>query len=239
MRGLPAAARGYIGCATLAAALCAAPASRLGAGCPLEQHPGPGHLVRTVRTAAPLPAAGRPGAVRPGFRRSVRRLRRRLGQPRPARRGLSAAAAAGRAGRRPRRADRAYRGALGRRPPALARRRAGAGLLRGRPGLPGHRPPSAVRTAVPCSAAAGRGRRRDLLRGARGARRRCAGRRRAAPAAHRLARGADPFAGAASGARPGRADDGGPVAQLVRARGGAAGAAADVPLVLGLRPVPP
>lgn len=34
MRGLPAAARGYIGCAALAAALCAAPASRLGAGAP-------------------------------------------------------------------------------------------------------------------------------------------------------------------------------------------------------------
>ncbi|MFD3418137.1 HD-GYP domain-containing protein [Streptomyces decoyicus] len=34
MRELPAAARGYIGCATLAAALCAAPASRLGAGAP-------------------------------------------------------------------------------------------------------------------------------------------------------------------------------------------------------------
>ncbi|MFI0713093.1 HD-GYP domain-containing protein [Streptomyces inhibens] len=34
MRGLPAAARGYIGCAALAAALCAAPALRLGAGAP-------------------------------------------------------------------------------------------------------------------------------------------------------------------------------------------------------------
>ncbi|MEU6327653.1 HD-GYP domain-containing protein [Streptomyces sp. NPDC047049] len=34
MRGLPAAARGYIGCAVLAAALCTAPASRLGAGAP-------------------------------------------------------------------------------------------------------------------------------------------------------------------------------------------------------------
>lgn len=34
MRGLPAAARGYIGCAALAAALCAAPAAGLGADAP-------------------------------------------------------------------------------------------------------------------------------------------------------------------------------------------------------------